>query len=217
LAAPAVATEPPAEPSLWAVLKAVGETAVLFGFFASITGWSYLSSYYSSFGFRPMEIDVSSSLVSLYALNVVYESPVTLTVTVVVVLLVSLLHLNLKHFRGVFLLVGLLLVSLGLYKLGSQLGKTTAHEDVWDTSNRLPSIALYASETEESYPDCVSAKTPTLDCRLLFHGKGVYYFFKPFEKPAGSAVVSDDRPMNLEVYALPESKVRFVQYQRGVQ
>ena len=39
----------------------------------------------------------------------------------------------------------LLFVSLGLYKLGSQLGKTTAHEDVWDTSNRLPSIALYAS------------------------------------------------------------------------
>ena len=218
LSSTAVAPEKVGEPvpssDILTLLKSIAETAAVFGYIASVTGWSYLSSYFSFFGFRPMELDVSSSLASLFAVSVLYQSALPLALSVAIVILVSLFRNKLPRFGEIGMLLVLLAATLTLYKLGSHMGRTAAKEDIWEeTSNRLPSVGFFATESQEGFPSCVSATNPHVDCRLLFHAKSVYYFFKPF----ASAIPNAPPPSNLEVFALPESKVRLVQYQRGVQ
>jgi hypothetical protein len=219
MAAPAPAPAPasPPETDFWALLKAVGETAALFGFFASLAGWSYISAYYSAFGFQPMELDISTSVESLFAINVAYRSAIPLLIAMAAALLISFLPVDLRRFRAVGVLVCILGASVFLYVRGASLGASAAQEDFWDTGNRLPSVGFFATASQpDAYPSCVSPATPSIDCRMLFHGNNAYHFFRPFQKGDGSAVPTGAQPANLDIYSLPDEKVQLVQYQRGV-
>src|SRR5215471_17119262 len=106
MAAPAPASAAAPQADFWALLKTVAETAALFGFFASLAGWSYLSAYYSAFGLRPTELEISSSISSLFAMNVAYRSALPLLLCVAVALLVSFLPGS--RFRALGILVCLI-------------------------------------------------------------------------------------------------------------
>jgi hypothetical protein len=211
---------PPPERSpldFWGVLKSVAETGALFAFFSFATGWSYLASYFNSFGFRPMELDITPSTASLFALTLVYRSGVYLLFAAVAVTTTMLgvpgirrrLHLP----RDARLLLFLCLVLFILFAVGTLMGRATARQDVYADSSRLLSVGFYTDAApREDFPKCVTA--PTIDCKLLIRTKGNYYFFKPIHKETGGSS-TPDIPFGLTIYALPESKVRFVQFQRG--
>ncbi len=217
MAAPAQSTAPAAEPDFWALLKAVAEAAALFGFFASLTGWSYLVAYYTSFGVQPTELDISASLSSLFAMNVAYHSTAPLLICMAAAMLVSFLPPRLGRWRALGILVCVLAAAVFLYVRGARLGARDAQADFWDTGKRLPWVGFFATTAQpDAYPSCVSTATPSVDCRLLFHGNGAYHFFKPFQSLSGAPVPSGGQPANLDVYSLPDEKVQLVQYQRGV-
>jgi len=217
MAAPAPARAPAPEQDFWVLLKAVAEAAALFGFFASLAGWSYLAAYYSSFGVQPAELDIPASLSTLFAVNVAYHSAVSLLICIAAAMLVSFLPVRLGRMRALGILVCVLAASVFLYLRGASLGASAAREDYWDTGKRLPWVGFFAAAAQpDAYPACVSTATPSIDCRLLFHANGAYYFFKPFHSPSAAPAPSADVPANLDVFSLPDEKVQFVQYQRGV-
>lgn len=221
MGAPALASVVPSmseQPTdVWALLKAVTETAALFGFLLTVIGWSYLAAYYSFFTFQPMELDISSSVVFLFAVDALSRLLIPLIVIIAIILVLHLGRVKLPRLGGIGLLLILTLSTLGLHDLGSLLGRRSARLDIWNTSSRLPSVGLYLRSSREGYPSCASATNPTIDCRLLLHNKGSYYLIKPFdsaaveEPEAGTATIK-----NLEVYAVPDSEVQLVQYERGV-
>jgi hypothetical protein len=220
--APAAQTDGSSQPvDVWALLKAVAETAALFGFFLSVTGWSYLAAYYSFFAFRPMELDITAPVVALFAVSTLSRSALLLLILAVVFLVV---YLVLRHFEirlprigGLGLLLLLIIAALASHQWGSYLGRQTAREDILDTSSRLPSVGVYLRSARPSYPGCVSVTSPTIDCRMLLHMKGNYYLIEPFDAAAGPAQPGTEPNRNLTVYAVPDSQVLLVQYERGVQ
>jgi hypothetical protein len=214
LLTPVQIADPNQPADVWVILKAVAETAALFGFFTSVIGWSYLASYYSYFAFRPMELDISSPVVTLFAVSAL--SRTFFLVLAVAILALRLFRVRVPRLGGSSLLALLVLLTLAFYQLGMILGRYTAREDIWDTSSRLPSVGIYLSNSRLGYPSCVSTTTPTVDCRLLIHQKGIYYLIKPFIRAAQESEGSAKTIRNLEVYAIPDSQVQFVQYERGV-
>ncbi len=206
---------------VWALLKAVGETAALFGFFLSVTGWSYLAAYYSFFAFRPMELDITAPVVALFAVSTLSRSAVPLLIVALVLLAVYVVlrrcGVPIPRIGGYGLLLSLILAALAAHEWGSHLGRQTAREDILDTSSRLPSVGMYLRSGRPSYPGCVSVTSPTIDCRMLLHMKGNYYLIEPFDAAAGPAQPGTEPNRNLTVYAVPDSQVLLVQYARGVQ
>jgi hypothetical protein len=219
LSATAAVTSPPIPPAetqdFWGLLKSVAEAGALLAFFSSVLGWSYLASYFNIFGFRPWEIDVSESLVSIFAIAVLERTFFWVLPAVAIVFLVRAIWPAFPLFRGSGLALLLLILTLGLYQLGACLGRSTAREDLWDDSPRLPRVTFYVTETKLGYPSCISTTTPEGTCRLLFRSKGVYCFIEPFSKH-DAANTPNNQPKKVHVYALPEKQVKFVDYQRGV-
>ncbi len=212
--APFAETGQPAD--IWIILKTVAETAVLFGFFLSVIGWSYLGSYYAFFAFRPMELDISSPVVMVFAVSALSRSSLLLAAVAIVILVLRFFRVNLPHIEGFGLLLVLIIATLASYELGSFFGRHTARQDIWNTSSRLPSAGIFLRSARVGYPSCVSVTSPTIDCRLLLHIKGNYYLIKPFTQDVEGAETVVEANRNLEVYAVPDSQVLLVQYERGV-
>jgi len=56
------------------VLKALAEAAAVFVALTFVGGWSYLASYYKTFGLNPLELEISIPVVSTIAVYVLYET-----------------------------------------------------------------------------------------------------------------------------------------------
>lgn len=202
---------------LWAVLKSVAETGALFAFYSFATGWSYLASYFNSFGFRPMELDITPSTASVFALTLVYRAGIYVLLTAAaataVTVGVSAIRRRLRMPRGAGLLLSLFILLLILFAAGTLMGRATAREDIYADSSRLLSVGFYTEGvSREDFPNCV--KLPTINCKLLIRTKGNYYFFSPIHKDVGKPS-QEHMPFDLTIYALPESKVQLVQLRRG--
>jgi hypothetical protein len=219
---PPAATPPAAAPPVevtaksddfWGVLKSVAETASLLGLFSSILGWSYLSAYFNMFGFRPWEIDISSPVVSIFAVALIDRAAYVIFPAAALFILCRAWRPNFVLFRGTGLMISLLVLTVCVYQLGTWMGRLTARNDMYEKSKRLPSVGFYVSDPLLGYPPCVNPATPRIACRLLFHSKGVYVFFPPI---SSEAEVKSEEPGNIPIYALPEGKVRFIEFQRGV-
>jgi hypothetical protein len=210
-------TSPAPEAGLWAVLKSVAETGALFAFFSFATGWSYLAAYFNAFGFRPMELDISASMASVFALTLIYRASAYLLITAAVAAALafgmSTIRQRLRIPRGTGMLLSLSVLLLVLFGAGALMGRSTASEDVFADSSRLLSVGFYTDGmTNDGFPRCVTV--PTVDCKLLIRAKGNYYFFKPILRNESDAQ-QNQVPFGLTLFALPESKVRLVQMQRG--
>jgi len=212
--APHVEASQPSD--FWMILKTVAETAALFGFFLSVIGWSYLASYYAFFAFRPMELDISSPVATLFAVSALSRFSLILGAVALVILVLRMFRVKIPRVGGIGLLLVLVLATLVSYELGSYLGRQTARQDIWNTSSRLPSVGIYLRSASFGYPSCVSVTSPHIDCRLLLHTKGNYYLIKPFVRDANTPENAPETNRNLEVYAVPDSEVLLVQFERGV-
>jgi hypothetical protein len=198
-----------------AFLKSLADASAVFVAFTYIGGWSYLASYYSSFGLNPLELDLSVPVVSTAAVVVLLSALWPLLVVVVLALGWIFLGNRLRHrsHRGVT--AGILaLLLLGASVAGVIDGRWHATDDMLLDSSELPYVAFSTRLLKTDQPSCIEYQTyGSFDCKLLLHSKGTYYFFTPVPKPK-EALISVG---SLNVYTLADSDVTGVHILRGLE
>lgn len=202
-----------AEDSL-ALLKALAEASGVFIALTFIGGWSYLASYYKTFGLNALDLDVPVPIVSTLAIYVLYSAKWPLFVAAALVLARAIFYRQLRPLRrrGAAAVLGLLLLIAAT--AGVIRGRQLAIEDALLDSNALPYVAFASKLDKIDQPSCVEFQTyGSLDCKLLLHSKGTYYFFLPVPR-VGEGSLTDIGSMNL--YTLSDSEVVAVHIQRGL-
>jgi hypothetical protein len=211
-----------AEAGSLAFLKSLAEVSSVSVGFAFVVGWSYLASYYRTFGLNPMELDLPLPVVCTTAVYVLYSAawPWLLAAWPWLLLVVALSfgwlffgrHLQFlrRHITAVFLAILLFAASFASVSLG----RRYANEDMLIDSSELPDVAFSSKLAKTDQPSCVDHETyGSADCKLLLHSKGTYYFFAPIPKSKDALLGVG----SLNVYALADSDVTGVHILRGLQ
>ncbi|MGD0778854.1 MAG: hypothetical protein ABSC05_39260 [Candidatus Solibacter sp.] len=195
-----------------ALLKALAEASAVFLALTFIGGWSYLSSYYRTFGLNPLDFDFPLPVVCTIALYVLYEAVWPLFVGGIVVAILAITARRTHRLRREWIVAAICIVLVAVAAAGLLRGRQVADRDMLDdpTSQALPYVA-FATKTEfkgGAKPSCIewnSLGSP--DCKLLMHYKSTYYFFKP---------VSREGQDNLLLYMLFDADLIAAHEQRGI-
>ena len=191
----------------FAVIKAFAEASAVIIALTYVGGWSYLSSYYKTFGLNPLELDLSVPVVSTISVYVWYESVWPLVVFAILFVALILLFRRVQTFgRGLIVAAfGVLLLTVSA--AGLIRGRRAANEDMLNESSALPYVS-FATKQKLSGPPCIDAATfGSFDCKLLFHYKNAYYFFEPIPKKGAGG---------LNMYVLSESDLAGIHILRGL-
>jgi uncharacterized membrane protein YhaH (DUF805 family) len=210
--APGVSVSAPETPAgkedSLAVLKALAEASAVFVALTFIGGWSYLASYYKTFGLNPLELDLSIPVVSTIAVYVLFESVWPLFVAAALIVALALLARRLRNVGRGWMVAALGVLLLTVATAGVIRGRALANQDTLMDSVDLPNVA-FASKLKDPEPSCVDFGTfGSFDCKLLLHYKNTYYFFLPVPKQGAGS-------MNL--YMLSDSDLVGVHVQRGLE
>jgi hypothetical protein len=196
-----------------AFLKSLAEASAVFIALTFIGGWSYLASYYRTFGLNPLELDISIPVVSTIAVYVLYKSVWPLIVALVLIVAFAIFAARQRRLRRsqrlgrAPIVAALAVLLLTVAVAGAYHGRQVANDDTLADSATLPNVA-FASKLMDSEPSCVEYQTyGSMDCKLLLHVNGTYYFFQPVPKEGIGS-------MNL--YLLSDSDVLGVHVQRGL-
>ncbi len=211
--APPSAPSSPAAPSpgsedAFSALKALAEIGGLMLALAFVAGWSYMASYYTAFGLNPLELDFSVASTSAFAVHVLRNAvwPLVLLAMVFVVL-----SLKLGTLRRPVAGLGVFALLFSVTYAGSERGRDLAKEDMFDTSPRLPTVGFVAkTPPKDDDPGCL--RDGTMDCKLLLHTKGTYYYFQPVHTDDTS---SAGQLSNLNVFMVAESEITNVHVSPG--
>jgi hypothetical protein len=197
---------------LLSALKALAEVAVVFTAVTFVGGWSYLASYYRSFGLNPLDLDAPPSVVSTIAIHMLYASVWPLIVAVIV--LGSIHYLLSSRQASRTLAAAAVTCLLFVSALAGILrGRQLANEDMLETSGSLPSVG-FITKSQNHEPSCLGYLAyDTIDCRLLLHSRNVYIFFKPIRV----STAGRPRQGNINLFMVPDSDVLGVHIRRGVQ
>lgn len=203
----------------FSLLKSIAEASAVFVGLTFVAGWTYLASYYKTFGLNPMELDVSVPVVAAVAIHMLYNSEWPLPFLAIAI---STIAAATQHFarmtpaRRWWLIPALILLTFVAAAAALVRGRQNANSDMFEESPELPLVA-FASKSEAAkrgppeQPSCVAYETfGGMDCKLLLRSKGVYYFFRPF---VGARAYRIDK---LDLFMLPDSEVVGVHIQRGV-
>jgi hypothetical protein len=202
-----------AEDSL-AFFKRLAELSAIFVGFTFIGGWSYLTSYYSTFGLNALELDVPLPVVCTTAVYVLFGAWWPVVVVAGFGLGWIFFGRRLRRFQRSAMAIALVLLFLAVSIAGFFRGKRRATDDMLMDSSELPYVAFSSRLAKTDQPPCVDYQTyGSLDCKLLLHSKGTYYFFTPVPTPR-DALTSGG---NLDVYTLADSDVTGVHIQRGLE
>jgi hypothetical protein len=212
---PIYAHVPPVADDALSTLKTIAEVGVLFLAVSFAGGWSFMASYYVSFGVNPYELEFSVPATSSFAVQMLFSSfwPIPSAIFIYPVLFFVYWQLGKAGWGFVaravpgFSIAGLL---LGVAYLGSWHGRTQAAQDVFETSAKLPSVGFTTKAPMEG-PNCLARGTT--DCRLLLHTKGTYYFFEPL--PSRTSAFSQNG--SIKLYLVPDSEIRSARLVRGLQ
>jgi len=190
-----------------AVLKALAEASAVILALTFVGGWSYLSSYYKTFGLNPLELDLSIPVVSTISVYVLYESVWPLFVFAALLVTLALTARRLHKLGRAWIVVALGVLLLTVAAAGLVRGRRAANQDMLDESGTLPYVS-FATKQKLSGPSCVDMETfGSLDCKLLLHDKGAYYFFQPVPK---------ERAGSMNLYVLSDSDLAGIHVQRGL-
>lgn len=198
-----------------AFLKSLAEASAVFVAFTFIIGWSYIAAYYKTFGLNPPELDLPLPVVCTTAVYVLLNSGLWLLVCAAALWVASTVfgrHLK-GPSRGSTAAVLMLLLFVASY-VCVFLGRRQANEDMLIDSSELPDVAFSTRLAKTDQPDCVDHETyGSLDCKLLLHSKGTYYFFTPIPSPQKALIDVG----SLNVYTLADSDVTGVHISRGLE
>jgi hypothetical protein len=193
---------------LFPILKALAEASGVYIALTFVCGWSYLATYYRTFGLNFLELDVSIPVTSTVAVWVLWAFGWrSLFVVGVPLLLLFFVH----RFRGprhiwAISIIVVLLVAVAI--VGVVRGSQEAGRDAREDSTNLPYVA-FASKRSNPEPSCVDHEIyGSMDCKLLLHSKGIYYFFQP---------VVGDGVGSLNLYMLSDLDLVGVHVQRGLE
>lgn len=195
-----------------ALLKSLAEASAVFITLTFVAGWSYLSSYYTTFGLNPLNFDFAVPVVCTLALFVFYEAvwPLVVGGTLVIILAVISRRAHGLNRGWMVAAVGILLVAAA--SAGLLRGRQVADRDMLNdpSSTALPHVA-FATKVQlkgGAIPSCVEWNSlGSADCKLLLHEKNAYYFFRPV------ASKGDD---TLQVYVLADSDLIAVYEESGL-
>lgn len=191
----------------FSVLKALAEASAVFVALTFVGGWSYLASYYKTFGLNPLELDISIPVVSTIAVYVLYESVWPLFVAGALIMAMAIVGRRLPGPGHGWTVAALGVLLLTTAVAGVFRGRQVANQDTLANSSNLPNVA-FATKLTNPEPSCVDHETyGSMDCKLLLHSKGAYYFFRPVS-PAGFG--------SLNLYVLSDSDIVGVHVQRGL-
>jgi uncharacterized membrane protein YhaH (DUF805 family) len=205
--APARPDAPAAKEDSLAVLKALAEASAVFLALTFVGGWSYLASYYKTFGLNPLELDLSIPVVSTIAVYILYESVWPLFVTGALIAALALVTRRLHRVGRGWVVAALGILLLMVATAGVVRGRQGANQDMLEDSRTLPNVA-FASRLMNPEPSCVDSGTfGSFDCKLLLHFKNTYYFFQPVPKVGMGSI---------NLYILSDSDVIGVHVQRGL-
>lgn len=193
-----------------AALKALAEIGSLLVALAYVAGWSYMAAYYTAFGLNPLELDYSVPATSAFAVHMLLIAGWRYALAGVFVFLGMGFFYNKLADGGRRLWAGLCvgLLLLGGAATGTWQGNHLAKQDILETSPRLPTVG-FVSKTKISpddfvAPGCLSQST--MDCKLLLHANGTYYFFEPLHStPATYDPVQVLG--NVNVFRVPDSEI----------
>jgi len=208
-AAPAGAAQPAAEDSLGA-LKSIAEVGSLFVALSFVGGWSFMASYYQSFGLNSSELDFSVPATAAFAVHMLRHSGWPLLLAGALFAGLALFYGKLGAARRTWAGVCIAILIFAVAAAGSLRGRALASEDMFDTSRRLPNVG-FVSKAAAQQPDCLAKGTT--DCKLLLHAKGAYYFFEPI--PGAASASAHGR--NIKLYIVLESEISQTQVVRGVE
>jgi hypothetical protein len=207
---------PATEGDSLAFLKRLAEASAVFVGFTFIGGWSYLASYYRTFGLNALELDVPLPVVCTTAVYMLLSAVWPLAAIALILLgwwlgwIVFDRHLR-RLPRSVPAVV-LAFLFLTVTTAGVFHGRRRANNDMLTDSNELPNVAFSTKLVKTDQPSCVDNQTyGTCDCKLLLHSKGTYYFFVPVPKPKDALTSAG----NLNIYTLADSDVTGVHIQIG--
>lgn len=193
----------------FAFLKSLAENSAIFVAFTYIGGWSYLSSYYGTFGLNPLELDMPLPVVCTTAVYVLFNAAWPILVAAALWVGWNFVGHYLKRFRRGATMVILALLLLVPYLLGAFRGRQHATVDMLIDSGTLPYVSFSSKLVKTDQPSCVDYQTyGSSDCKLLLHSKGIYYFFTPVPKQGVGS---------LNVYTLADSDVTGIHILRGLE
>lgn len=201
-----------------AFLKSLAEASAVFIGLTFIGGWSYLASYYSTFGLNVLELDVPLPVVCTTAVYVLFSGGWPLLVVVALVVALSLGWIFSGHQLGLLrrsmTVVVLALLFLALPTAAVSRGRERATNDMLIDSSELPYVAFSSRLVRTDQPSCVDYQTyGSSDCKLLLHSNGIYYFFTPVPSPKDALTGVG----SLNVYTLADSDVTGVHILRGLE
>ena len=207
--APAPSSQPAAEDALGA-LKSIAEVGSLFLALSFVGGWSFMASYYLSFGVNPSELDFSVPATSAFAVHMLRSSGWPLLLTAILFSGLAFFYGKLGTARRAWAGVCIAILLFAVATAGSLRGRGLAAEDMFDTSPRLPNVG-FVSKAATQEPDCLVRGTT--DCKLLLHNKGAYYFFEPIPSAASQSA----HGRNIKLYIVPDSEISSTKLVRGVE
>jgi hypothetical protein len=205
---------PAAEDESLAFLKNLAEASALFVGFTFIGGWSYLASYYRTFGLNAQELDLPLPVVCTTAIYVLFNARWPLFVVAVLWIGWIFFSRLLTRFRRSVTAVALAILLLTVPIAGALHGRQRATEDMLIDSSELPNVAFSSKLVRTDQPNCVDHETyGSADCKLLLHLKGTYYFFTPIPKQE-DAITSTS---SLNIYTLADPDVSGIHILRGLE
>jgi hypothetical protein len=192
-----------------------------------LAGATYLSRYYSGFGLHVTEMGFSVYDTLLAA--PLQEALAGVWPVAVVALVAFLLALLLGHRKvmamlhtpaGAGALIGLalagfLVICSVAFFLGDRLGQRHALRDMTGTRSQLSTIAI--SLVPSSPGDALMLEDfDSLEHRLIAHGNGYYYIFRPLLGGGDSDQVLGGEA-SIMVYAIPDSRVQRARIQQPIE
>lgn len=210
---------PAAENDPFSFLKLIAEASAVVVGLSFVAGWSYLASYYRTFGVNPIDLDVPVPVTATMALHMLYDSvwPLPLMAVVIAVFVAAAHHYTSLRASHRWWVIAVLVLFMFCSATAALIrGRHNANLDMTEESPTLPLVA-FSSKSEAAkigppeQPSCVGYENfGAMDCKLLLHSKGVYFFFRPIPK------AFTDNADKLDLYMIPDSEVLGVHIQRGV-
>jgi hypothetical protein len=188
-------SQAPATEDALGALKSIAEVGGVFVGLCFVGGWSFMASYYLSFGVNSSDLDFSVPATSAFAVHMLRNSGWPLSLAAVLLLCLALFSGRLGPWRRIWAGALIVILMFAVATAGTLRGRTVAEEDVLDSSSRLPNVG-FATKTRLQDP----AGEP-------------YYFFEPVP----SAASPSRHGRNLRIYVVPEAEISVVQLVRGLE
>jgi len=206
--------------SIWEFFKTLAGALVVFAVPVYVAGWGFLYAYYQDFGLGVSDLDIPLYETLIYSFRPFFDKPIWTVCALAVIFVIGFIlnsssakRLRRSPVREAVLLVLFVLSTYGFFRWGEWVGQEHANQDMMVDSSTLPFVAILVNA--EAFRDGQDyLKFDKTEFKLLLHANKQYFFFRPLKRQGNGDLLSGTQ--NVEVYVIPDDKIRIVRVQRGV-